>query len=126
MRRRDLIIVGGGIGGSALAMVMARAGFDVLVLEKTTAFTDEIRGEPLWPWGVREAQSIGAFDVLIEAGAHVVPWLRTYTDITPGEEHAVDLMASQVPSTSATRLLARLYSMPRSAPGPKSFAAYAT
>ena len=30
----DLIIVGGGIGGSALATVMARAGRRVLLLEK--------------------------------------------------------------------------------------------
>jgi choline dehydrogenase-like flavoprotein len=31
----DLIIVGGGIGGSALAAVMAQAGRSVLLLEQT-------------------------------------------------------------------------------------------
>ena len=34
-RTYDLAIVGGGIGGSALATVMQRAGFSCLVLERT-------------------------------------------------------------------------------------------
>ena len=35
MDRYDLIIVGGGIGGSALATVMAKAGARVLLLEQS-------------------------------------------------------------------------------------------
>ena len=37
-RTYDLAIVGGGIGGSALATVMQRAGFSCLVLERTREF----------------------------------------------------------------------------------------
>ena len=36
----DLVVIGGGIGGSALATVMARAGRSVLVLEKSEIFED--------------------------------------------------------------------------------------
>jgi flavin-dependent dehydrogenase len=44
MDRYDLIVVGGGIGGSALATVMARAGRSVLLLEKSEVFEDQVRG----------------------------------------------------------------------------------
>jgi flavin-dependent dehydrogenase len=37
--------VGGGIGGSALAATMARAGAKVLVLEASDQFVDRVRGE---------------------------------------------------------------------------------
>lgn len=48
----DLVIVGGGIAGSSLAIVMARLGFDVVVLEKERQFRDRVRGEVIYPWGV--------------------------------------------------------------------------
>ena len=50
----DLIIVGGGIGGSALAATMAKAGRSVLLLEKSTVYEDHVRGEWIAPWGVAE------------------------------------------------------------------------
>jgi NADPH-dependent 2,4-dienoyl-CoA reductase/sulfur reductase-like enzyme len=43
----DLIIAGGGLAGSALAIVMARSGHRVLVVERETRFRDRIRGEML-------------------------------------------------------------------------------
>ena len=42
---RDVVIVGGGIGGSGLAAVLADGGLDVEVLERTTTFPDRVRGE---------------------------------------------------------------------------------
>ena len=54
----DLVIVGGGIGGSALATVMARAGRSVLVLEKSEEFEDRVRGEWIAPWGVVETKRV--------------------------------------------------------------------
>ena len=55
----DLIVVGGGIGGSTLAEVMARAGRSVLVLEQSEVFEDRVRGEWIAPWGVKEVQRLG-------------------------------------------------------------------
>ena len=53
----DIITVGGGLGGAALAKAMADRGYRVLVLERETRFKDRVRGEWLAPWGVAEAQS---------------------------------------------------------------------
>jgi flavin-dependent dehydrogenase len=52
----DLVIVGGGIGGSSMGLVMSRAGYSCVVLERTTEFPDRTRGEWLAPWGVLEAR----------------------------------------------------------------------
>ncbi|MGA2410096.1 MAG: FAD-dependent monooxygenase [Candidatus Binataceae bacterium] len=60
----DLAIVGGGLGGSALAKAMAESGSRVLILEKETAFHDRVRGENLIPWGGAEAERLGCFNLL--------------------------------------------------------------
>jgi flavin-dependent dehydrogenase len=57
----DLITVGGGIGGAALAGAMAEHGARVLVLERETRFKDRVRGEGLLPWGVGEARTLGLY-----------------------------------------------------------------
>jgi len=66
----DLIVIGGGIGGSALATVMARAGRSVLVLEQSETYQDRVRGEWIAPWGVAEVQQLGLYDLLRGAGGH--------------------------------------------------------
>jgi 2-polyprenyl-6-methoxyphenol hydroxylase-like FAD-dependent oxidoreductase len=68
----DLVIVGGGIGGSSMALVMSRAGYSCVVLERTTEFPDRTRGEWLAPWGVLEARRIGIEAELREARGHVI------------------------------------------------------
>ena len=45
----DVVIVGGGIAGSALALVLARQGLEVTVLEQQTEYHDRVRGEVLAP-----------------------------------------------------------------------------
>lgn len=80
MQDFDLIIVGGGIAGGSLATVMARAGADVLVLERQSEFRDQVRGELLWPWGVRVAQQLDLEPVFIGAGAPVVRWMLAYDE----------------------------------------------
>ena len=68
--RYDVITIGGGIGGGALATVLARAGLSVLVLEKSTVFRDHVRGEWIAPWGVVELKTLGLYDVVVTAGGH--------------------------------------------------------
>ena len=75
----DAIIVGGGLGGSALADQLARAGHHVLVLERETRFKDRVRGENILPWGTAAARRLGIYDTLIGAGGHVAPIWATYT-----------------------------------------------
>jgi 2-polyprenyl-6-methoxyphenol hydroxylase-like FAD-dependent oxidoreductase len=76
----DLIVVGGGIGGSALAMVMARAGKSVLLLEQSTIYEDKVRGEWIAPWGVAEVKRVGLYDLLLGAGGHHITRHITYDE----------------------------------------------
>lgn len=88
----DLIIIGGGIGGSALAQVMARAGRSVLLLEQSEVYTDRVRGEWIAPWGVAEVQQVGLYDLLMAAGGHHVTRHVTYDeDIAPAAAEAETL-----------------------------------
>jgi 2-polyprenyl-6-methoxyphenol hydroxylase-like FAD-dependent oxidoreductase len=66
----EIVIVGAGIGGSALAAVLARAGIAVTLLEKSLVHVDHVRGEWLAPWGVAETQRLGLYEGLIAAGGH--------------------------------------------------------
>lgn len=74
----DLVIVGGGLGGSALAKAMAEQGARVLVLERETRFKDRIRGEQMHPWGVAETRRLGTYDLLRESCGHELPWWDMY------------------------------------------------
>jgi 2-polyprenyl-6-methoxyphenol hydroxylase-like FAD-dependent oxidoreductase len=66
----DIITVGGGLGGAALALAMARRGARVLVLEREREFSDRVRGEWLAPWGLEDAQALALADLLAAAGGH--------------------------------------------------------
>ena len=92
MRTFDLIVVGGGIGGSALATVMARAGKSVLLLEQSEVFEDRVRGEWIAPWGVAEVQRVGLYDLLMGAGGHHITRHITYDEtVAPADAEAAPL-----------------------------------
>lgn len=90
MTNLDVVVAGAGIGGSALAIVLARAGLSVVVLEKETEYKDRVRGEWLAPWGVAEAKRIGIYDTLREAGGHHLSTHRTYHDGLDGDGTALN------------------------------------
>jgi 2-polyprenyl-6-methoxyphenol hydroxylase-like FAD-dependent oxidoreductase len=96
----DIVVVGGGIAGGAFALVMARAGFSVLMLEITKAHRDVVRGEAMTPWGVAEAQKIGTYDIFMRSGGHHPARFTVYDeDVDPAEAeaHALDLNALPFP-----------------------------
>jgi len=70
----DLITVGGGLGGAAVAGAMAERGASVLVLERETQFKDRVRGEGIAPWGVAEARQLGIYDMLLSSCGHEVKY----------------------------------------------------
>jgi menaquinone-9 beta-reductase len=59
MQEADLIVVGAGPGGSALATHAARAGLDVLLLEKTSFPREKVCGDGLTPRAVKELLALG-------------------------------------------------------------------
>ncbi|HYQ80249.1 MAG TPA: FAD-dependent monooxygenase [Anaeromyxobacteraceae bacterium] len=63
-RLRDLIVVGGGPAGLAVAAGAARAGLEVLVLERRALPADKACGEGLLPRAVEALRALGAAPLL--------------------------------------------------------------
>src|SRR5260370_14264752 len=76
----EVVIVGGGIGGSALACVLAREGIATTILEKSTVHADIVRGEWVAPWGVAETERLGLYELLLNAGGHHLKRHISYGD----------------------------------------------
>jgi len=82
----DIVIVGGGIAGGALAATLARGGVSVAVLERDHEPVDRVRGEFMALWGVSELEKLGLRAVL-EAGGGIYSQRNVpYDENTPGEQ----------------------------------------
>ncbi len=90
----DVVIVGGGITGGALAIVLARAGVRVKILERDRVYQDRVRGEFMACWGVAELQRLNLADILTAAGGafmkRVVPYDETLST-EMAQQFALDL-----------------------------------
>ena len=82
----DVVLVGGGIAGGALAAVLARGGVAVAVLERDPVPIDRVRGEFMALWGVAELQRLGLFDTLAAAGGVFPSRIIPYDENLPGEK----------------------------------------
>ena len=83
----DVVVVGGGIAGSSLGVALARAGLEVLVVEREARFRDRVRGDALFPWGVVEMRRLGLVDLLPASGARPLPRWQRYNDRVPGDPY---------------------------------------
>lgn len=93
----DLIIVGGGLAGSSLAIALAPLGARILIVEHQDPFRDRIRGEVLMPWGSLEAKRLGIYDLLLESCAIEVAY---YSRFRPGAPASVRDLAATTPANT--------------------------
>src|SRR5262249_35036531 len=82
----DVVVVGGGIAGSAVAKAAAERGLDVLVLERQTSYRDKVRGEVLAPWGVAEARRLGVDEPLLGAEGGWLTHFVGFDEVLPPDQ----------------------------------------
>src|SRR5215218_8628619 len=70
MRSVDVVVVGAGPAGTAAAITLARAGRDVVVVDKATFPRDKICGDGLTTAALRELEDLGL------APSDVASWQR--------------------------------------------------
>ena len=90
----DIIAVGGGLGGSALAKAMAENGKSVLILERETEFKDRVRGEFMSPWGAAEASALGIYKLIRDNCGVEAP----FTDLGFGPRDLSTTTPQQLPA----------------------------
>src|SRR6266545_2575896 len=74
--RHDVLVVGGGPAGAACAYWLARAGRDVVVVERKRFPREKTCGDGLTPRAVRQLQDMGLEPGIVAAGHHRFDGLR--------------------------------------------------
>jgi 2-polyprenyl-6-methoxyphenol hydroxylase-like FAD-dependent oxidoreductase len=65
----DVIVVGGRCSGAPTAMLLARAGFKVRVIERSSELGDVLSGHMVKPAGTTRLRAWGLLDAVLETGA---------------------------------------------------------
>ena len=95
--RHDVIVVGARAAGAATAMLLARSGLDVLVLDRSRYGADTLSTHALMRGGVIQLHRWGLLDAVVAAGTPAVRRTRfTYADdevtVTIKPSHGVDAL----------------------------------
>jgi flavin-dependent dehydrogenase len=80
--RHDVVVVGGRVAGAATAMLLARLGHDVLVLDQASFPSDTVSTHSIARSGVVQLRRWGLLDEVLASGA---PAIRQVTFNTGGE-----------------------------------------
>jgi 2-polyprenyl-6-methoxyphenol hydroxylase-like FAD-dependent oxidoreductase len=100
--RADVVIIGGGIAGGALALGLTRAGLSVVLLEFQDGYKDLVRGEMLSPWGLQDAERLGVGDAVYGAGpAPLRRWVQWDEIYHPDDAPSIDLTQTFVPGVGS-------------------------
>jgi 2-polyprenyl-6-methoxyphenol hydroxylase-like FAD-dependent oxidoreductase len=75
-RRYDALVVGARCAGAATAMLLARKGYDVLLVDRASFPSDTVSTHVIHPPGLTALRRWGLLDDLVATGC---PWLSAYT-----------------------------------------------
>jgi squalene monooxygenase len=76
-RKHDIIVVGAGVAGSAIAIKLARLGYEVLLLERKLQEPDRIVGELMQPGAIGALKELGlsscieGIEAMLVRGYHI-------------------------------------------------------
>ena len=94
----DIIVVGGRCAGAPTAMLLARAGFKVRIIERSPQLGDTLSGHMVNPAGTTRLQAWGLLDTVLDTGCPVVGDGKTWLAGQPTDSLAE--MASKDKSTA--------------------------
>ena len=83
--RYDILIAGGRCAGSAAAITLGRAGYRVLLVERSKMPSDTLSTHVLWPDGIAALRRLGVLEQALETGAPPVHHFR----LARGEDEVV-------------------------------------
>lgn len=72
----DVIVIGARVAGSPTAMLLARAGYKVLLVDKATFPSDKLSTHYIHPEGIRRLEEWGLLETLLATN---LPEIRTFT-----------------------------------------------
>jgi len=70
--RYDVVVVGGRVAGSATAMLLARLGHDVVVVDEASFPSDTISAHSIARSGVVQLQRWGLLDAVLDSGTPAI------------------------------------------------------
>jgi squalene monooxygenase len=74
----DVVVVGAGVAGCAVAISLARQGYEVLLLERSLKEPDRIVGELMQPGGIAALEELGLYSCVQGIGAMAVKGYHIY------------------------------------------------
>lgn len=87
---RDVVIIGARLAGACAASHLARAGVDVVVLDRSSFPSDQFSTHLLFPDGLNEARKMGALDGILAHEPTKSPWLKVTIDAGTPDEFTID------------------------------------